>query len=406
MQVDSAVQARLLAAVDARADELAALLRELVRAPSVNPPGDTRAAADAVEAYLARAGLPSQRAGAAPDRPSVLAAYPAGDPPRPDAPRLLFLSHLDTVPLGSPDAWRVDPFGAELRDGRLWGRGAADAKGSAAAMLVALAVLAAVQPPLRGSAAVALVADEETGGAGAQYLLDQGLLPADAVVVGETTDNEVAIAEKGVAWLRLSTRGRTAHASVPHAGVNAARHLVRWLDRIDRRVAARLPERRHPLVSPPSLSLSTLAGGVAPNVVPDRCEAVVDRRTLPGETLEAVRAELLAEAAGLRRRDRTVEAAIETLVWADPFETPPDAAIVQAALAVRRALGLPAAPVGYQQASDGRFFGARGVPTLVLGPGGAEGTHVPNESVPLAQVVEAAKLHVLTACAYLGPAGA
>jgi succinyl-diaminopimelate desuccinylase len=191
---------------------------------------------------------------------------------------------------------------------------------------------------------------------------------------------------------------------VPHAGVNAATHLVRWLDRIERRVAARLPERQHPLVSPPSLTLSGLSGGVAPNVVPDACEAVVDRRTLPHETVDGVRAELLAEAAALRRRDATVEATVETIVWAEPFETPADAALVRAALAAREALGLSAAPVGYQQASDGRFFGARGTPTLILGPGQAEGTHVPNESVPLAQAVEATRLHVLTAFYLLQPA--
>ena len=394
-------EARLLAAVDTRADELCSLVRELVRAPSVNPPGDTRAAAAVAQDYLARQGVTSRLVAAAPERPSVLAQHsPAGA--RLDvAPRLLFLSHLDTVPLGSPEAWTVDPFGAELRDGRVWGRGAADAKGSAAAMLVALSVLAADAADPPGSVAVALVADEETGGAGAQYLIEQGVLEANGVVVGETTDNEVAIAEKGVAWLRLRTRGRTAHASVPHAGVNAATHLVRWLDRIERRVAAHLPERRHPLVSPPTLTLSGLSGGVAPNVVPDDCEAVVDRRTLPGETLESVRAELLAEAADPRRRDSTVQATVDTLVWAEPFETPADAAVVRAALAARRVLGLPAAPVGYQQASDGRFFGARGTPTLVLGPGRAEGTHVPDESVPYAQMVEAARLYVLTAYHFL-----
>ena len=317
----------------------------------------------------------------------------------------MFLSHLDTVPLGNATGWSVDPHAGEVRDGRLWGRGASDAKGSAAPMLLALSALAAAGLPLSGEISVGLVADEETGGAGAQYLLAQGALPADAVVVGETTDNQVAIAEKGVAWLRLTTRGRTAHASVPHIGVNAVAHLVRWLDRIEHQVTARLPERRHPLVSPPSLTLSTLAGGVAPNVVPDHAEAVVDRRTLPGETLDEARAELLAQAAALQADDSTVQAAVDLLVWADPFETPAAAPIVQAALAARRALGLPAAPVGYQQASDGRFFGARGVPTIVLGPGVAEGTHVPDESVPLAQVVEAAKLYALTACRYLRPAG-
>jgi acetylornithine deacetylase/succinyl-diaminopimelate desuccinylase-like protein len=127
---------------------------------------------------------------------------------------------------------------------------------------------------------------------------------------------------------------------------------------------------------------------------------------LPGESLADACAELLAEASALQSDDPSIQAAVDVLVWADPFETPAEARIVQAALAARRALGLPAAPVGYQQASDGRFFGAHGVPTIVLGPGVAEGTHVPDESVPLAQVVEAAKLYALTACCYFREASA
>ena len=401
-------EARLVAAIDARADELWALLRDLVRAPSLNPPGDTRAAAQVVTAWLEHQGFRPEVAGSAPERPSVVVRQALGPPGRSGGatgPRLLFLSHLDTVPLGDAAGWSVDPHGGDMRDGRLWGRGASDAKGSAAPMLLALSALAAAGLPLRGTVSVGLVADEETGGAGAQYLLRRRALPADAVVVGETTENQVAIAEKGVAWLRLTTRGRTAHASVPHAGVNAATHLVRWLGRIEQNVVVRLPQRRHALVTPPSLTLSTLSGGVAPNVVPDRAEAVVDRRTLPGETLDEARAELLAEAAALQADDATMQAAVDVLVWADPFETAAEAAIVQAAIAARRALGLAAAPVGYQQASDGRFFGAHGVPTIVLGPGVAEGTHVPDESVPLAQVAEAAKLYALTACRYLHPPG-
>jgi acetylornithine deacetylase/succinyl-diaminopimelate desuccinylase-like protein len=144
---------------------------------------------------------------------------------------------------------------------------------------------------------------------------------------------------------------------------------------------------------------------VAPNVVPDEAQAIVDRRTLPGETLEQAQAELLAEAAALQAEDGTVQASVDVAVWAEPFETAPDARIVQVALGARRALGLAAAPVGYQQASDGRFFGARRVPTIVLGPGLAEGTHVPDESVAIAQLVEAAKLHALTAYRFLGAAG-
>jgi acetylornithine deacetylase/succinyl-diaminopimelate desuccinylase family protein len=391
MEAGLTLDARLIAAVEARASDLETLLRDLVRAPSLNPPGDTRAAAAIALDYLASSAVPAQALGAADDRPSVIAAS------RGDRHRLLFLSHLDTVPLGSRDAWEVDPFAGHTSDGRLYGRGAADAKGSAAAMLLALRVLAAEAPDVAAEVAVALVADEETGGQGAQHLLDRGLLAADAVVVGETTDNQVAIAEKGVAWFRLSTRGRTAHASVPYAGVNAAAHLVRWLERLDRRLVPELARRRHPLLSPPTLSIGTLAGGVAPNVVPDHAEAVVDRRTLPRETVDFAREEILAQAAAVGMEGREARASVDTLIAAEPFETPAEATVVQAALAARRALGLAASPVGYQQASDGRFFGARGIPTIVLGPGVAEGTHVPNESVPLAQVLETAKLHALAA---------
>jgi succinyl-diaminopimelate desuccinylase len=397
-------ESRAVAAVEAQAESLLALLQALVQAPSLNPPGDTRAATTVAADWLGARYIACRLVGAAPERPSLLAEAQPFDSPPPNHPRLLYLSHLDTVPLGNPDAWSVDPFGGAIHDGRLWGRGAADAKGSAAAMLLALSVLASLQLPLRGSVTVALAADEETGGAGARYLIEQGQVEADAVIVGETTDNQVAIAEKGVAWLRLTTGGRTAHASTPHAGVNAAAHLVRWLDGVDRIVASRLHERQHPLVTPPTLNLSTIGGGVAPNVVPDHAEAIVDRRTLPGESLEDVRHELWSIAASLTDADPSFDPGLETVVWADPFETPPDAPLVAAALAARRALGLPAAPVGYQQASDGRFFGARGIPTIVLGPGVAEGTHVPDESVPLAQLVQAAQLHVLTALRLLGPA--
>src|SRR4051794_21315505 len=182
---------RLIDAIDARADELVALLHDLVRAPSVNPPGDTRAAAQVVTAWLDQHGLASEVMGSAPDRPSVVARLPLGAPRqvRDDGvPHLLFLSHLDTVPLGDAAGWSADPHAGEVRDGRLWGRGASDAKGSAAPMLLALSALATAALSLRGAVSVGLVADEETGGAGAQYLLAQGTLHAAAVVVGETTD--------------------------------------------------------------------------------------------------------------------------------------------------------------------------------------------------------------------------
>lgn len=365
------------------------LLAGLVRAESSNPPGDTRKVADLIAARLREASIDFQVLADEPRKPNLLARIGRGKP------ELLFTSHMDTVPAGQRRSWRHDPFGAEIVGTRMHGRGAADAKASLVGMIAAMEVLSTVLP-LRGTLTFTAVSDEEVGGVkGTEYLVDRGLLLPDQVVVGEITENRLATAEKGVLWLRITTHGRAAHGSTPWEGSNAISAMVRILAAIEIRVGSRLRTLSHPLVPPPSLSIGTIRGGVATNMVPDWCEATIDRRTLPSERIPEAVSEVEEIIEALHREDPSLQVEVEVLTAGPPVETAADADIVRVAQGVARELHLNPEPVGYHQASDGRFFAERGIPTILFGPGNPEVAHTPDESVDLNEVITAAKFYAL-----------
>ena len=379
----------VLDSIERRRPSIIGLLAAVVRAESTNPPGDTRKVADVIAARLRETSVDFQILADEMRKPNVIARLGGG------RPEVLFTSHMDTVPAGNPKAWRHDPFGAEVAGTRMYGRGAADAKASLVAMIAAMEALTSVLP-LRGTLTLSAVSDEEIGGIkGTEYLVDRGLLVPDHVVVGEITENRLAVAEKGVLWLRVVTHGRAAHGSTPWEGSNAISQMLRVLAAIDQRVGTRLAGLQHPLVPPASLSIGTIRGGVATNVVPDWCEATLDRRTLPSESITEAISEVERVIADLQREDPALQADVEVLQAGPPIETPLDAPLVRTAQAVARELQLPDEVVGYQQASDGRFFAERGVPTVLFGPGDPDVAHTPDESVDLNDVITAARFYAL-----------
>jgi succinyl-diaminopimelate desuccinylase len=385
--------------IERRRASIIGFLAGLVRAESTNPPGDTRKVADLIAARLRGSSVDFQILSEEQRKPNVIARLGSGHP------ELLFTSHMDTVPVGNLKAWRHEPFGAEIVGTRMHGRGAADAKASLAGMVAAVEALGTVLP-LRGTLTLTAVSDEEVGGVkGTEYLVDRGLLHPDHVVVGEITDNRLATAEKGVLWLRITTHGRAAHGSTPWEGSNAITAMLRVLGAIEARIGGHLGTLAHPLTPPPSLSIGTIRGGVATNVVPDWCEATIDRRTLPNETIPEAVAQMERVIADLQRADPHLQADVEVIQSGPPIETSPEAPIVQAAQAVARELQLPSDPVGYQQASDGRFFAERGIPTILFGPGDPELAHTVNESVDVNEVVTAAKFYALLAFHMLSEQG-
>ncbi len=379
--------------IDAMRDEIIAFLQDLVRAESINPPGDTTRPAAVIQEKFASCGVECELVAVDGNNPSVIARINPGQ-----KPELLFNSHIDTVLVGDPAQWRHDPFGGEIVDGRLYGRGAADAKGSVAAMVMAAKALVLSGVELSGTLVVNPVSDEEVGGAkGAQHLLTAGYLDPDYAVIGEITTNRVAVAEKGAIWVTLTTIGRSAHASTPWDGINAIDKMMTVLAGVKQMAGERFAGQKHPLTPPPSMNIGTIHGGVKTNMVADRCEVVIDLRPIPGMDAGELAQAVEATVAALREQDPDLQVLVESRILATPFETDPEELIVQFVQAACNTMGLPEEVVGYQQVSDGRFFADAGIPTVILGPGGASVAHTPNESIGVEEIIQATKLYALIA---------
>jgi acetylornithine deacetylase/succinyl-diaminopimelate desuccinylase family protein len=360
--------------------ELLGLLAALVRAPSENPPGAEAATVAVLEGFLTAAGVSVRVSEVAPGRPNLVAA--AGEPGR---PALLLTGHSDTVPAG--DGWTADPFSGEIRAGRLHGRGAADMKGGLAAMAAAVAALAAHDLGVR--ILFAACVDEEDGGAGTRALVDEGVR-AEWAVIGEPTALTPIVACKGNCYFEVVLRGRAAHAGSPERGENAIERAATAVYRL-RRHGDALAERRHPLLGRPTLTATLVGGGTSASIVPDACRLVLDRRLLPDETAERALAEVV------RAVGDDLAADVSLLMELPAMEIAADHPLVDALTAAARAAGAPERPpAGWTAACDGGVL-QRGseIPTVVYGPGDiARDAHRPDESVPVDEVVTAARTYV------------
>jgi succinyl-diaminopimelate desuccinylase len=393
--VDEAVADAAAAAVDA--DEVLAYARELIAAKSENPGGTEDEAASVAHDILQGLGADPVIVRSGAGRPNVVASIG-----QEGAPALAWNGHLDVVPAGSPDTWRHDPWsGAVDDDGRLVGRGSADMKGAIAAALAATAALRRAGTPMRTSLVFHLAADEELGGLeGTKVLWDRGLLTQQAAIVGEPSELQVGLAERGGAWFTITAFGTAAHGSQPHRGVNAITSMARFLLRLPEV----LPERTHPLVGSPTVNAALITGGSAPNVVPDRCEVDVDRRIVPGENdPDEVRAPFLALVESLRREHPEVDIDVSLREWTDAAEAAPDTDIARIAVdAVGAATGSAPALVGFTGITDARFYiNQAKIPTVICGPGSLTVAHTADESVALDELVAGARAYARMFAAWL-----
>jgi acetylornithine deacetylase/succinyl-diaminopimelate desuccinylase-like protein len=360
------------------------LLRTLVRTPSVNPRDGSGAGeaalAEVVRDWLADRGVRAELHEVLPGRPNVVAVVPGRDPRT-----VLLESHLDTVEV---DGMTVDPYAGEVRDGRLYGRGACDAKGPLAAFMLAAAALAAGPAPPY-TVVLAGVVDEEYRYRGVLHLLDR-LAVGEVVgaVVGEPTDLAAATAHKGVVRYTVRTIGEAGHTSRPAEAVNAVSLMNQVLSRLD---ATPPTTPGHPLLGAATRCVTRIHGGTGPNIVPGRCEIDIDRRTLPGEDPLDV----------WRREGDELRALLPGRVEVDrPFnvdyamDTPADRPVVAA---LRRALagrGRDATVRGMPFCTDASKIARAGIPAVVFGPGSVLDAHSADESVALADVRLAAEVVV------------
>ena len=378
-------------------DEVLDYTKALIAAPSENPGGTEDAAADVAAEILRDLDADVDVVRSDDGRPSLVARVGSGE-----RPVLAWNGHLDTVPAGDPETWSSDPFHAHVADGRLVGRGACDMKGPIASALAAVAAVRRAGQRLAGTLELHLVADEELAGIhGTRVLRDRGLLTQDAAVVGEPTELRVALAERGGAWVTAVARGKAAHGSQPHLGVNAIVSMSRFVLRLPEV----LPERVHPLVGRPTVNVALVAGGSAPNVVPDRCEAEIDRRILPGEDdPEDVLAPFRALIADLREDDPAVDLDVSIREWTEAAETSGDTGIAGVTRdAVAAETGAAPPFVGFTGITDARFYinDAR-IPTVIVGPGSLSVAHTADESVGVDELLAAARVYARIFSGFLG----
>lgn len=375
----------------------------LVQAAGENPPGQEEATAQVLAQEAEARGLRTEVVPVEPGRPDVSVVLDGAVGAAGSAPGLLLLGHTDVVPVGA--GWGVPPFGGLVRDGRLYGRGAADMKGGLAACLAAMAALRESGVPLDGPVELAAVVDEEETGLGVRAYLqelarrDVGTPPFAACVVAEPTDLQTIAAARGDAYVEVVVRGRAAHSGSPSQGLNAvygAAEVVAELQRWH----AELAVRAHPLVGPPTWSVGQINGGSGTSTVPAECVVVADRRLGPEEDADVVLAQVRERLDGLGLQERGHGLEVRMTMSMPGFATPVDAPLVTTADAAVRDAGGPGLPVGgWTAACDGGFVARdAGVPVVVLGAGSvATQAHRPDESVALDDLLVAARAYVLTA---------
>jgi acetylornithine deacetylase/succinyl-diaminopimelate desuccinylase-like protein len=255
---------------------------------------------------------------------------------------------------------------------------------------------------LTGSLTFHLVADEELAGThGTQVLRDRGLLTQDAAIVGEPSELEVALAERGGAWVTATTFGAAAHGSQPDRGVNAITAMARFLLRLPDVV----PETVHPLCGRATVNAALIDGGSAPNMVPDRCVVDIDRRTIPGETdPERVLEPFRTLADELRADDATFDLRTEIREWILAAETPADAPIAEAIRAATTAeTGSTAPDVGFTGITDARFYlNDAAIPTVIFGPGTLSVAHAADEWIGVDELVTGARTYARIFASFLG----
>jgi len=410
---------RLKAGIDARRDDIVALTQGLIRIPTVNPPGDRyREICEFVEARLRRSGYTTEFVRAL-GKPGDSDKHPrwnlvARREGRRPGETVHFNSHHDVVEVGS--GWTTDPFGGEVKDGKVYGRGSCDMKGGLAASIIAAEVFAEVVPNYVGAVEISATADEETGGyGGVAYLAEQGRFSPERVqhvIIPEPLNkNRICLGHRGVWWAEIETHGRIAHGSMPFLGDSAIRHMAALLAEIESSLYPALAKRTTampvvpPLARQSTLNINSIHGGQpepeagytgfpAP-IVAHSARIVLDRRYLIEETPEAVRQEVVDLLEGLKASRPGFSYELRDLWTIPPTMTERGAPVVRAVdSAIGEVLGLApdyvVSPGTYDQKHIDRI--GRLHNCIAYGPGILDLAHQPDEYVGIDDMLDSAKV--------------
>lgn len=416
---------KLMAEIDAATDEMVQFTCDMLRIPTVNPPGD---------AYVECAELIGRRLEAfgfavdypiAEGRPEHTALYPRMNvvglrQGRSMRPLVHLNGHFDVVPVG--DGWTVDPFGGIVRDGRIYGRGSSDMKAGITAAIYAAEAIRRAGIAMHGSIEVSGTVDEESGGfAGMAWLAEHGRLSSDrtdAVIITEPTDTDrIYIGHRGVYWFEVMTRGRIAHGSMPFFGVNAISQMGLILTEIQQKLLPILKSRTTAVpVMPPdarhaTLNINGIAGGqpvdgMQTPCVADLCRAVFDRRFLAEEGFDSVRGEIVSLLERVARDSPELAYELRDLMIVQPVHTPDGSTVVSALeQSIQTVLGRPAilaaSPGTYDQKHVDRIAGVQNC--VAYGPGMLDLAHQPDEYCVIDDLVQCTKVLALSLLTLTGP---
>jgi succinyl-diaminopimelate desuccinylase len=417
MRVAASAADRVLAAVEAAADEIVDFAAALIRIPTVNPPGDAYPeCARAIGGTLSACGFDVDYV-EADGRPEHTRTHPRVNVVglrrgRHARPAVHLNGHIDVVPAGA--GWTIDPFGGVVRDGRLYGRGACDMKSGIAAAVFAAEAIRRSGVQLNGSIEISGTVDEESGGfAGAALLAERRRLAReriDHVIIPEPLNvDRICIGHRGVYWFEVETRGRIAHGSMPFLGVSAIEHMTLVLDRIRTDLAPALARRttavpvvpeaaRHATINVNGISGGQAIDGIQTPCVADRCRAVFDRRFLLEEGFDATRAEIQALLDRLAAENPGFDYTLRDLMAVQPVRTPADSPLVAALERhVEQVLGRRpvrvASPGTYDHKHVERIGGISDC--VAYGPGILDLAHQPDEWCGIDDLVAATKVLAL-----------
>jgi succinyl-diaminopimelate desuccinylase len=354
------------------------LLRKLVQAETTAEKGE-RAGAEVISTDLGQSGINSRIDSWDGNRANIIAQIKSAG----RRGTLLFACHLDTVGPGEA-SWKYPPFAGVEREGKIYGRGSADMKGGIAAVVTAIRQIVESGAKLKGDIILFAAAGEETDSCGAKrFVRDCGGMPQLAgVVIPEPTDFEIVTAHRGMLWLKVTTRGKAVHGSTPELGVNAIASMRAVLDELENYKIRFEP---HKLLGECSMSINTIAGGKAINVVPDKCDIGIDIRTLPAQNHQDITTDFQEIFARLKQKNPEFDADVSIVREVKALETDSSCDFVKefcsaAGINETRAVGFT---------TDGPHLTALGAPIVIFGPGKPELCHRPDEYIDICDLEKA-----------------
>ncbi len=357
-----------------------ALARALIQIDSRNPtltsgsPGEG-ACARALAAVLDDWGFCVEMPDVAPGRPNVIARLGSAD-----APALMLNGHLDVVGV---EGMVHDPFAAEVRDNRIYGRGSADMKGGLAAMCAA--AVAGHDPSANKQILITAVIDEEYESLGMRALMASGVR-AEAAIITEPTRLAICPAHRGFVWLDVSLRGRAAHGSRYDIGVDAITHAGLLLAELDQLESTRESGPRHPLLGRGSLHASKIRGGVGMSTYPEECELAIERRTLPGESADKAIREIVDACDRVKATHPDFDARVTLSTAQLASDVSSDAPIVKRLRGALERERMPIRIEGMSAWTDAALLNEAGIPAVCFGPGDITLAHAAEEFVPVEEI--------------------